>query len=106
MDGKGIYKFRNGNIYDGEMRHGKMHGQGVMKYAHGHAAYDIYEGEFADDQRNGRGTMTYEKGDVYRGEWKDDNYVPKRGSFARHSAQFDSAHHVVNTAFTSTVNTH
>ena len=103
MEGKGRYKFRNGNIYEGEMRHDKMHGSGLMKYVNGHTTYDIYDGEFSDDKRNGWGTMTYAKGDVYRGEWKDDNFVPKRGSFARPTAQFDSAHHVVNTSFTSTV---
>ena len=103
MDGQGVYKFRNGGIYVGEMRHDKMHGHGVMKYVNGHTTYDVYEGEFVDDKRNGLGTMTYVKGDVFRGEWKDDNFVPKRGSHAKPSAQFDSSHHVVNTAYTTTV---
>lgn len=28
MEGKGIFKFKNGNIYDGEYRNNKKHGFG------------------------------------------------------------------------------
>ena len=75
MDGEFFYKFSNGSIYQGEIRQGKMHGQGLMKYVNGLNGYNIYEGEFADDKKNGFGTMTYAKGDVYRGEWKGDSFV-------------------------------
>jgi len=32
---------------------------------------DIYEGEWKDDQKNGYGIYIHANGDVYEGEWRD-----------------------------------
>ncbi|MDA0185869.1 MAG: hypothetical protein O3C59_00205 [Proteobacteria bacterium] len=39
---------------------------------HTSANGDIYVGEFKDDQRNGQGTFTSANGNIYVGEWLDD----------------------------------
>ncbi len=31
VNGKGIYKFKNGSIYNGEFKEGKPHGKGLLK---------------------------------------------------------------------------
>lgn len=48
---------------------GHKHGKGVYKWSNG----DIYDGEFINDKRNGLGVYFWsEKGGTYRGEWKGD----------------------------------
>ena len=95
MDGKGGYKFRNGSIYQGEMRQDKMHGQGVMKYALGQTTHDRKEGEGSEHAKDGLagtsdkqmipgedgggvmgesmppGRGTANEKDTYNGEWKE-----------------------------------
>ena len=48
----------------------KRNGHGTLTYADG----NVYDGEFKDDDMNGRGTFTYADGGVYTGEFKDDLY--------------------------------
>jgi hypothetical protein len=57
------------NLYEGELKDGKRHGQGKMTYKNG----VIYEGEWKDGKIEGKGKMTYKNGDIYEGEWKDGN---------------------------------
>ena len=40
MHGRGVFKFSNGEIYDGEYKEDLKHGPGVYKYANG----NMYEG--------------------------------------------------------------
>jgi hypothetical protein len=40
MHGRGVFKFSNGDIYDGEYKEDLKHGPGVYKYANG----NLYEG--------------------------------------------------------------
>lgn len=40
MHGRGVFKFSNGDIYDGEYKEDLKHGPGVYKYANG----NMYEG--------------------------------------------------------------
>ena len=55
--------------YDGERNAaGQMHGRGVFRYASG----DVYEGDYKDNNRHGRGVCRYANGDVYEGDYKDD----------------------------------
>jgi hypothetical protein len=42
-------------------------GCGTLKYANG----DIYNGEFCNDNFHGRGEMRYGNGAVYNGDWVD-----------------------------------
>ena len=46
-EGKGIYKYDNGDIYEGYFKNDKKEGKGIYKYKNG----DIYEGDFKNDIR-------------------------------------------------------
>ena len=52
--------------YEGEVRNGKRHGQGIMTGHNGHR----YEGEWRNDRRHGRGIYTWPSGMRYEGEWR------------------------------------
>ena len=64
MSGKGIYRFDDGGVYDGEWLDGLYHGLGVQRLADG----NIYEGEYRAGKRSGHGIYRYADGDVYEGE--------------------------------------
>jgi hypothetical protein len=53
----------NGDKSEGQMKHGQLHGQGKYKYADG----DIFEGEFSEDEFV-RGTYRCSNGNAYEGE--------------------------------------
>ena len=55
----GIYPFR------------KKNGKGIFKYSNG----NVYEGEFKDDIFHGYGTYTYSDGRTYTGLWEYDKAV-------------------------------
>jgi len=59
--------YPNGDIYVGEWKDGKAHGQGTCTYADG----DKYVGEYRDDNFHGQGTYTHANGEKYVGEYKD-----------------------------------
>jgi len=56
-----------GPNYEGEMKIGLAHGQGIYCYANG----DHYDGEWKDGKRDGRGIYYFVDGAIYDGEWKD-----------------------------------
>ena len=47
MNGKGVYRFNNGDIYTGNFAAGKKNGIGKYNYSNG----DIYEGEWKNDMK-------------------------------------------------------
>merc|ERR1719258_631252 len=68
--------YTNGDVYVGQMKDGKQHGNGKMVYVEDeddeHYASEVYEGEWKDGNFHGKGTYTDADGDVYDGDWKDD----------------------------------
>jgi hypothetical protein len=69
-NGRGIleWRYRDGTErYEGELRDGKLHGQGVYVWADG----DQYEGDLQNGKMHGRGVYTNSGGDRYEGEWRD-----------------------------------
>lgn len=64
LENEGFY------CYDGDWKHGKMHGMGKYLFRDGCA----YEGEFADNHPHGYGTTTYPDGQVYKGDWVKGRY--------------------------------
>lgn len=62
--GHGIYKYDNGDIYEGEWKDNMRNGHGIYVFTEG----DIYEGEYKDDKISGYGILKYASGDVYEGE--------------------------------------
>ena len=68
----GSYTWKSGDIYLGEWKNDKWHGQGTYIYSNG----DKYIGEYKNNKKNGKGTYTYGlnsewAGDKYIGELKD-----------------------------------
>lgn len=82
FDGRGIMKFKSGDLYDGKWRNGVMHGHGTFIYAQifeddseedeeqKDAAKQTvtanYVGEFVEGKRT-EGTLTYDNGDIFTG---------------------------------------
>ena len=58
-------EFKNGDVYEGEYKDGKFHGQGKYTSSKGW----VYEGQFTDGQMTGKGKITYASGTVYEGDW-------------------------------------
>ena len=83
----------SGDVYAGEWKVGKYHGQGTIEYPDGtkyvgtwknglpngkgtltDSSGNKYVGGFKDGKRQGMGTHTSVNGSKYFGEWKDDKY--------------------------------
>jgi hypothetical protein len=90
VNGKGIYKYSNGVVYEGDFVNNLKNGIGVMVWQSGDkyigewkAGYitgkgkliykdgRIYEGDFLKDQIEGKGTMIYKDGSKYIGDFKN-----------------------------------
>jgi hypothetical protein len=56
----------DGNIYEGQWKNGKRHGQGKETYADG----ATYEGEYKDGMRHGQGKWIDTDGRVEEGRWE------------------------------------
>lgn len=69
MDGKGMMKYLNGEVYNGQWKDGLRDGKGKMTYMNG----DVYEGEWSEGKRQGKGKLKTHTGEVYEGEWVDDD---------------------------------
>ena len=73
-EGRGIIKWDNGDIYNGEWKEDKKEGKGIYCFNNGQR----YEGDWVNDKKEGRGIYYWNngkyKGDRYDGEWKNDNY--------------------------------
>jgi len=63
--GVGLYKWVNGDVYDGEWLGSWRHGNGKQIFSNGM----IYDGRWLYDTINGFGTMWYPNGDTYVGNW-------------------------------------
>merc|ERR1719424_2381538 len=57
-EGRGVERYADGNVYDGEWKADKKEGLGVFRLAS------------AAGEREGRGVVRYASGNVYEGEWK------------------------------------
>lgn len=67
-EGKGIMKYINGDVYDGDWENGVRQGDGIMKYYTG----DVYDGEWVNGEKCGEGIFTWKDGRKYDGHYKDD----------------------------------
>lgn len=66
MDGKGLMIYQNGNRYDGEWKAGQRHGKGKLSYRSG----SFYKGNWAHDEKSGKGYTLYRNGQRYVGEYR------------------------------------
>src|SRR3990167_8095605 len=67
--GQGHYQRMNGDDYTGLFHNGRFQGEGVCKYGNG----DTYKGNWENGQPSGQGEMRYQNGNRYVGEWKAGN---------------------------------
>ena len=58
------------DIYGGEIKDGKPHGKGILKYYYNGKADGRYVGEFKDGKMDGHGTFINSNGKKIVGEWK------------------------------------
>eukprot|EP00757_Euglenozoa_sp_SAG-D1_P013708 gene13708-557_t len=65
-----LTKTKTGDVYEGDLRAGQFHGDGVMTYSDGRT----YDGSWISDLQHGVGKMTYENGGSYTGQWQEGLY--------------------------------
>nr|XP_021184110.1 radial spoke head 10 homolog B isoform X3 [Helicoverpa armigera] len=84
-DEKAIIRFRNGNVYEGNISSKCMHGEGRFqwkdgtvylneRYGYGSREYcdsSGYKGDWERNVRQGKGLMIWPNHDFYRGEWQN-----------------------------------
>jgi hypothetical protein len=68
-NGYHIFKYDNGDVYEGMFKDDFKHGKGILKSSNG----DVYEGMFKDNYKHGKGVMTIvELDNIYSGCWESD----------------------------------
>ena len=70
--GKGIFYFDSGDIYEGSFHRDFKHGIGTYKYAAGSSSYSMYNGNWKMDNIHGKGVLTFSNGDKYSGDFLND----------------------------------
>ena len=70
INGYGVYKYNNGDLYEGDFIEGNRQGLGEYVYLD----KTFYRGEWENDKKNGRGI--YSNGEKeFNGIWKDNNFI-------------------------------
>ena len=64
---KTIIKYKDGTIYEGDVKDGKENGYGTTTYKDG----AVYVGNYKNGLWHGQGKMTWANGEVYEGEFKN-----------------------------------
>ncbi len=72
-DGKGVYTYKDGSVWNGEFKNGKAYGKGICLYADGRR----YEGYWKNNVPQGEGIMYMQNGEIYGGEWDKGTLVRK-----------------------------
>jgi hypothetical protein len=76
-EGRGMYEYSDGSVYDGEWRDGKRHGQGEYEDDH-----SFYDGEWKDDKQHGKGTYDQKDGVTYVGDFVN-NRLEGKGTLTK-----------------------
>lgn len=71
QDGYGVYRFQQGDRYEGSFQNGKPHGHGLVQYQNG----DRYEGEMQGGAFAGYGTFYKNDGSLFEGRWAAGTYL-------------------------------
>ena len=74
MEGKGVYTFNNGNIYEGEFKNNKQNGKGILVYSEGKCKF---EGDFVDGKIDGNGVYWFSNGDRQVGNFRQGEPIGK-----------------------------
>jgi hypothetical protein len=62
-DGRGTWRYNNGDSHVGDYRAGRFHGRGTVTWANG----NVYVGQFVGGMPEGQGTLTQHNGQKYEG---------------------------------------
>ncbi len=62
---RGVIRFDDGAVYDGDLLKGRMHGVGVLVFPDG----EKYEGQWIEGEKQGEGKATFPNGEEYDGQW-------------------------------------
>ncbi|MCP5501438.1 MAG: hypothetical protein H7A25_16165 [Leptospiraceae bacterium] len=65
-NGKGLFRYSNGDYYEGEWKNNKANGFGILYYSGG----EEYFGQWKDGNAEGVGVFYFKEGGKYSGEWK------------------------------------
>lgn len=68
FEGRGNFRFINGEAYAGTWEDSYMSGEGTLTYPE----VGTYSGEMSSSVRSGHGVFTWDTGDIYEGQWSDD----------------------------------
>jgi hypothetical protein len=68
QNGKGTYKWPEGDVYTGQWKNDKFNGQGTYKWPAGH----VYTGQWKSNLSNGQGTYKNKHGVTFKGIWVND----------------------------------
>jgi hypothetical protein len=68
-EGWGIYKYTNGDVYEGKFKGGIKEGKGEYVYTDG----SYYRGDWKNDKKNGYGTFKFNRLE-YDGIWENDEF--------------------------------
>lgn len=66
LQGEFIYKYSNGNVYEGNYKTDVRHGYGKFTWYNG----DVYEGNYEKGLRHGYGQITWSNGETYQGNYE------------------------------------
>lgn len=67
-NGRGVMRFNDGSIYDGEWQNSVMTGIGTCTFSDG---ISEYRGEWKNGNPDGHGCFNYPNGDTYDGSWRN-----------------------------------
>jgi len=85
-NGRGVMRFNDGSVYEGEWKNSVMGGVGTCTYADG---LTQYKGEWKNGKPDGGGCFIYSNGDRYNGAWKD-GQMEGRGLYSfQNSEKYD-----------------
>lgn len=101
-----MFKYANGDEYDGEFSNGKCIGTGILKKIDGDVFNGKFDGRFTEGMiiysdgnvytgsviqgriRHGKGQMKWENGEIYEGDFKQDEFSGNVGKIARKSSRY------------------
>ena len=69
-EGKWIYHWENGDIYEGNWKEDLQHGYGKYTWSGG----SIYEGNYQNDAFHGYGTLIFSDGNIYEGNYQNNAF--------------------------------
>lgn len=75
-NGTGKYRFRTGEVYDGQIVNGQRTGKGKNVWVNG----DVYEGNWVNNTMTGKGKKILANGNVYEGDWNE-NMLNGKGRY-------------------------